>query len=142
MDKAIIELASIIKNTTKNVPMFEGFILGKVIAPPPAIKVSIDEAIILDKSHLVIAAHVLKDYEREFEIEGELQFTDENCGTTSVAGEHPHSHSIQSLNVDSQTLKAKGKLKWTDTFKKDDLVILVPAGNGQMYILIDKAVEL
>lgn len=140
MDKSMVELAKIFKDTAKSVPTFEGFLVGKVLAAPPDIKVSIDEAIILDKSHLVIAAHVLKDYEREFEIlEGEIQFTDENCGTTSVSSNH--SHNIASLNVDSQTLKAKGKIKWTDTLKADDLVILVPAGNGQMYILLDKAVE-
>lgn len=141
MEKSIVEFASLFKDVAKSVPTFEGFIIGKVISPPPAIQVTIDEAIILDKSHLVIASHVLKDYEREFEIfDAEIQFTDKNYGTTSVAS--AHSHNINSLNVDSSTLKAKGKMKWTDTLKQDDLVILVPAGNQQMYILIDKGVEL
>ncbi|EON70452.1 DUF2577 domain-containing protein [Lysinibacillus sphaericus] len=140
MDKSIIELARFFKDSAKSVPTFEGFIVGKVISPPPAIQISIDEAIILDKSHLVIAAHVLNDYERKFEIEGEFQFTATDCGSTSANSSH--SHSIESLNVDSKSLKAKGKLKWTDTLKKDELVILVPAGNQQMYILIDKAAEL
>lgn len=141
MDKAIVELANIFRNTAKSVPTFEGFLVGKVLTPPPEIKVSIDEAIMLDKSHLVIAAHVLKDYEREFEIfDAEIQFTDDNCGTTNVS--NAHSHNVEALNVDSSTLKAKGKIKWKDTLKSDDLVILVPAGNGQMYILLDKAVEL
>ncbi|PEB56247.1 hypothetical protein CON65_15940 [Bacillus pseudomycoides] len=33
-----------------------------------------------------------------------------------------------------------GKIKWTDTIKKGDRVILVPSQNGQSYIVIDKAV--
>lgn len=140
MDKSIVELASILKNTAKSVPTFEGFIVGKVITPPPEIQISIDDVIVLDKTHLIIAAHVLNNYEREFEIEGDIQFTDSDCGTTTVSS--AHSHGISSLNVDANTLKAKGKLKWTDTLKKDDQVILVPAGNQQMYILIDKGVEL
>lgn len=122
MDEMIVELANSIKGAAKSIPTFEGFIVGKVLEKPPEIKIAIDEAIILDKTHLVIAAHVLKEYEREFEIfEGE---------EIIINGSLPN------------TFTAKGKIKWTDTLKKDDLVILVPAGNQQMYILIDKAVEL
>lgn len=141
MDEAFVEFASVLKGVTKGIPKFEGFIVGKVISPPNDIRISIDEAIILDKTNLIIAAHVLKDYEREFEIfDAEIQFTDENMGNTNTVSNH--SHTIQSLSVDSQTLKAKGKFKWTDTLKEGDLVILVPSQNEQMYILIDKAVEL
>lgn len=141
MEEGIVELANVIKGVTNQVPRFEGFVIGRVISPPDDLRVSIDEAIILDKTNLIIAAHVLNDYEREFEIfEGDIQFDDANMGKTSSSG--GHSHTIESLNVDSQTLKAKGKFKWTDTLKVDDLVILIPSENQQMYILIDKAVEL
>ncbi|BAK15858.1 nucleoside 2-deoxyribosyltransferase [Solibacillus silvestris StLB046] len=141
MEESINELAGVIESVAKSVPKFEGFIIGTVISPPEDLRVSIDEAIILDKTNLIIAAHVLNDYEREFEIyEGDIQFNDTNMGVTNVAANH--SHTIESLNVDSQTLKAKGKFIWTDTLKKDDLVILIPSENQQMYILIDKAVEL
>lgn len=141
MDEAFVEFASVLKGVTKSIPKHEGFIVGKVISPPNDIRISIDEAIILDKSHLIIASHVLNDYERKFEVfDAEIQFTAENCGSTNTVSNH--SHTIQSLNVDSQTLKAKGKFKWTDTLKEGELVILVPSQNEQMYILIDKAVEL
>lgn len=141
MEESIVELASVIKNVTNQVPRFEGFVIGRVVSPPDDLRVSIDEAIILDKTNLIIAAHVLSDYEREFEItEGDIQFNDANMGTTNVAANH--SHTIESLNVDSQTLKAKGKFKWTNTLVTGDLVILIPSENQQMYILIDKGVEL
>lgn len=142
MEQALTELAILLmEQGQKNAKPFDGFVVGKVLAPPPGIQVSIDEAIILDKTHLIIAAHVLSDYEREFEIsDANMQFVDENCGTTNVASNHMHS--IQSINVDAQNAKLKGKLKWIDTLQQGDLVILVPAANQQMYILIDKAVEL
>lgn len=122
MEEGIVELASVIKGVTKEVPRFEGFVIGRVISPPDDLRVSIDEAIILDKTNLIIAAHVLSDYEREFEI---------------IEGDE--------ISIDSspiRTFTAKGKFKWTDTLKVDDLVILVPSQNEQMYILIDKGVEL
>ncbi|QSB10439.1 DUF2577 domain-containing protein [Lysinibacillus fusiformis] len=136
MDEQMVEFAKMFKERD-NQP-YEGYIVGEVVEDFPEIAIKLDAQRILYKEHLVFAAHILKDYEREFEIEGEIQFTDENCGETNVVS--LHSHSIQSLNVDSQTLKAKGKIKWTDTIKKTDLVILVPNADHQKYIVIDKAV--
>lgn len=40
------------------------------------------------------------------------------------------------------TNMTNGTIKWTDTIKKGDRVILVPSQNGQSYIVIDKAVTL
>ncbi|AVK82460.1 hypothetical protein C3943_02305 [Lysinibacillus sp. B2A1] len=151
MSKAITELAVIIKNggntnaenNTADTNAFAGFYVGTVEAAPPEIKVRLSPEIILYNDNLIISAAVLKEYEREFEIfDAEIQFTDSDCGQTNVAGQYPHSHTIESLNVDSSTLKAKGKLKWTDELKKGDKVILVPAQNENLYILIEKAVEL
>ena len=122
MEESINELAGVIESVAKSAPKFEGFIIGTVISPPDDLRVSIDEAIILDKTNLIIAAHVLSDYEREFEI---------------VEGDE--------ISIDSspiRTFTAKGKFKWMDSLKVNDLVILIPSENQQMYILIDKAVEL
>ncbi|MER2039722.1 MAG: DUF2577 domain-containing protein [Solibacillus sp.] len=121
MNKHIVELASIIKNQSNQKP-FEGFLVGTVESAPPNLKVRISPEILLQKENMIVAAHVLKDYEREFEIfEGdEIQ----------LAGSSPVSFT------------AKGKLKWTNTLEVGDNVILVPAGNIQDYILIDKGVVL
>ena len=122
MEESIVELASVIKGVTNQVPRFEGFVIGRVVSPPDDLRVSIDEAIILDKTNLIVAAHVLNDYEREFEI---------------VEGDE-----ISINNSPVSTFTAKGKLKWTNRLLTGDLVILIPSENQQMYILIDKAVEL
>lgn len=126
MNKAITELAVIIKNvgnpTSKTSEGFKGFFIGKVDVAPPEIQVRLSPEIMLYKENLVISASVLKDYEREFEIfEGE---------EIIINGSPPN------------TFTAKGKLKWTDELVEGDQVILVPAQNENMYILIEKAVEL
>ena len=121
MDKNIVELATIIKDQNKQKP-FEGFLIGTVESAPPSLKVRISPEILLQKENIIVAAHVLKDYEREFEVfEGE---------EIQLAGSAPVSFT------------AKGKLKWTNTLDVGDNVILVPAGNIQDYILIDKGVTL
>lgn len=143
------ELAVIIKTGGKveqaddqtNKSGFAGFYIGVIEIAPPEIQVRLGPEVILYKENLIISAAVLKDYEREFEIfDAEIQFTDNNSGQTNTVS--THSHSIESLNVDSDTLTAKGKIKWTDELKIGDKVILVPAQNDNMYILIEKAVEL
>lgn len=141
MNEAIVNIAKNFKDAKEGSKQFEGFLIGKVVSDLPDFKVQLSPEITLDKSHLIFSAHVLHDYEREYEIfDAEIQFTDENCGTTSISS--AHSHTVQSLNVDSQTLKSKGKIKWTDKLKIDDKLILIPASNDNMYVVIDKAVEL
>ena len=124
------ELAVIIKTGGKvevadnqtNKSGFAGFHIGMVEVAPPEIQVRIGPEVILYKENLIISAAVLKDYEREFEIiEGE---------EIIITGSFP------------SKFTAKGKLRWTDELKIGDKVILVPAQNDNMYILIEKAVEL
>lgn len=143
------ELALIIKNsgadpkkkTNQKESEFPGFFIGTVEVAPPEIQVRLSPEVVLFNDNFIIAASVLKEYEREFEIfEAEIQFTDAICGQTNNVSNH--SHAIESLNVDSDTFTAKGKIKWTDELVEGDKVILVPAQNENMYILIDKAVEL
>lgn len=118
---------------------YESFIIGTVLSQPPEPKIKISDEIILTKRHLIFAASVVADYEREYEIyDAEIQFTDENCGQTTATD---HSHGIATLNVDSNTLKSKGKIKWTDTLKPGEKVILIPAANAQKYIVIERGVE-
>lgn len=124
------ELAVIIKTGGKVEPTdnqtnklgFAGFYVGVIEVAPPEIQVRLGPEIILYKENLIISAAVLKDYEREFEIMEGKEIT--------IAGSIPN------------TFTAKGKIKWTDEIKIGDKVILVPAQNDNMYILIEKAVEL
>lgn len=108
MDKWTVELATTIKKIAKKEShYYEGFIIGRVISPPPSIRIAIDEAILLDDSHLIVAASANNRYEREVEY-------------------------IQTNNTST------GKLKFIDNLKIGDEVILIPAGNAQMYALLDR----
>lgn len=108
MDKEIVELAKLFK--VRDNKSYDGFLIGKVIAPPPSTAISIDENIILDNDNLIFSAQLLSGYERSFEV------------------------------YDATINSFSGKIKTTDTLKSGDLVILVPSTNGQLYIVIDKAV--
>lgn len=122
MNESTIKIAKKFKEAKDGGKQFEGFLIGKVVSELPDIKVETSPEITLDKSQLIFSAHILNDYEREFEI-----FEGEEIAITGLA---------------PSTFTAKGKIKWTDKLKIDDKLILVPAGNNQMYIVIDKAVEL
>lgn len=138
MQKEIVELASMLKERD-NKP-YESFIIGTVLSQPPEPKIRISPEIILTKEHLIFSASVVDDYERQYEIfDAEIQFTDSDCGQTTVSS--AHSHVIATLNVNSNSLKSKGKIKWIDTLKEGEKVILVPASNEQTYIVIERAVE-
>lgn len=108
MQRGAIEIASRLKKMAKKESQYyEGFVIGKIISPPPSIRIAIDEAIILDDSHLIVAASVNNKYERE------VQYVQTNNTST-------------------------GRLKFTDTLKVGDEVILIPAGNGQIFVLLDR----
>lgn len=134
MNKDIVELALIIKgkvpggvkdkskDKNKESKRFEGFVIGVVESAPPDLKVRISPEILLYKENIIVAAHVLNDYERDFEV---------------FQGDE-----IRLSNSLPVSFTAKGKLKWTNTLEVGDNVILVPSGDIQNYILIDKAVTL
>lgn len=133
----ITELAKMFKERD-NKP-YLGPQIGEVIDPPPNIKVKLGDKIILTKDNLVIAAKALNDYTRQISISGDISFADSNCGSTGISSSH--SHTIETINIDTQ-YNANGTLLYTDTLKKGDKVILIPSTNEQLYFLIDKAVSL
>ena len=122
MNEAIVSIAKQFQNAKNGGKQFEGFVIGDIVADLPNIKVQIDTAIILAKTNLIFASHVIKDYEREYEV---------------LEGEQ-----ISIVNVGAGSFTAKGKIKWTDEPKTGDKLILVPSSNDNMYIVIDKAVSL
>ena len=117
MNEAIISIAKQFQNAKNGGKQFEGFLIGDVVAELPDIKIQIDPAIILDKTNLIFAAHVLPDYVRDYEL-----------------------YDITDINLVNR--RSDGKIKWTDKLKSGDKLILVPSSNDNMYIVIDKGVAL
>lgn len=117
-----------IKNTN---PSRIGNIVGSVININP-LKISIlDGNIILQKEHLYICNSLRNDYIRQFTLQN---FT----GTTNSVNDggdnaSSHSHNINSL---------EGEIKFTDTLKIDDKVLLVSTVNEQTWFIIDKITKL
>lgn len=118
--------------------------VGKVVSPLPDIQIALGDRIMLTKDNLLFASHILEGYEREFSVEGGIQFSQSNPGETSNSsvGEHGiHNHTVDNINIDTGYLST-GKIKWTESLKAEDEVILIPATNQQQYYVIDKVVKL
>lgn len=122
-----------------------GAIIGEVIEEMPNLRISIDDKIIIEKEQLVISNHVLKDYEREFEIEGKVTINAQTenaiAEVTGQATENPDGH-LHQIKLNEADYKAKGKIKWTDTLIKGDIVLLIASMDNQLFFLIDKGVIL
>lgn len=122
-----------------------GAIIGEVIEEMPNLRISIDDKIIIEKEQLVISNHVLKDYEREFEIEGKVTINAQTenaiAGVTGQATENPDGY-LHQIKLNEADYKAKGKIKWTDTLIKGDIVLLIASMDNQLFFLIDKGVIL
>lgn len=126
----LVELAKMLKER-ENKP-YIGPQIGIVVSPPPDIKIQLGE-IMLTKKHLIIAAHVLAEYERIFDLTAETVVANTNGVTVGDHGIHTY---------ELTDLQATGTIKWTNTLQEGDEVILIPSTDGQKYYLIDKAVRL
>ncbi|MEK4247589.1 DUF2577 family protein [Psychrobacillus sp. FSL K6-2684] len=112
---------------------------GIVISPPPEAQIRLNEVIVLEKHQLVFASHMLIDYKRELEMTGEIKFDDSNAGTSgSTDG---HTHTIETLNVDTNYEAKNVEITTKDTIRVGDEVILQPAMDEQLYYVLDKAVR-
>ncbi|WP_129599804.1 DUF2577 domain-containing protein [Anaerophilus nitritogenes] len=134
----ISELASLFKERDNRA--YLGPQIGKIISPPPNIQVSLGDKIILTKEHLIIGAHVLNDYERQFEIKGEEKTSGES-GSITLKSSVPTTYEVVNGNVEGN-VSMKGTFKYIDTLKKGDQVMLIPTTDEQTYFLIDKGVRL
>lgn len=83
MNESIVSIAKELKNASKNAKRFEGFLLGKVVAPLPNIKIQTSDEVVLDASNLIFAAHLVDDHIKSYEIvgtnpleKGKIKFTD------------------------------------------------------------------
>lgn len=115
---ALTEFATMFKANEN--PKLVSMSTGIVISPPPKAQIRLNETVILNNNRLVFAAHVLEDYEREIELEGDIKFTDSPF----------------------QTFEAKEVKSTTkDTLKEGDEVILLPTADEQLYFVVGKAVR-
>jgi len=137
------ELANLFKNL-KN-PNYLGAVVGEVIETFPNLRIAIADKIIVEKEQIFVSQHLMKDYEREFEIDGKISFDTktelEKAGVTGQATENPvgHEHNIKIRSLD---FTSRGKLKFTDTILKGDMVLLIATMDNQNFFLIDKGVNL
>ena len=141
----IAKLASLLKDRD-NQP-YLGPQVGVVVEPPPNLRVSLGDKIILESADLIVAAHVLDGYQREELIKGEIEITGATGQATYVQPPPPDSPEIsESWGFIGKTLEGQEtitcKMTYTDTLKAGDEVILIPSTDEQRYFLVDKAVRL
>lgn len=142
----ISELAKMLKERESRPYM--GPRVGEVVSPLPEIKVALEDGIILDKTHLVVAAHVLSDYQRELKFNGMSEYSNKEGQITLKKPPPPEEEpevtedwGILSLFGISD-VEQSGRMVFTDTLKPGDKVILVPSTDEQIYFLVDRAVIL
>lgn len=135
-DKSWASIFKTLKNKT-----YLGAVIGQVEEEMPNLRISIDDKIVIEKDQIVVSKHVLKDYEREFEVEGKITLNSQSesalAGITGQATENPNGH-IHGINFKDNEYKAKGKIKWTDTLVKGDIVLLIATMDNQLFFLLDK----
>lgn len=82
----IVELAKMFKERENQPHM--GVQVGTVLTPPPDIRISMGEKIILSNENLIFSAHVLAGYQRQMEIQSDVNLTGNITFTDSlVAGD-------------------------------------------------------
>lgn len=110
----------------------EGVTVGKILAPPPEIKVLWNN-IVLEKQDLYINEYWLVGHTRTHK--GHIKSaTRERSGGGGYALFASHNHDIDNDYTDTETL--------TDTLKVGDLVSIHPLRGEQLYILECKLVKL
>lgn len=110
----------------------EGVTIGKILEPPPNIKVLWNN-IILEKEDLYINEYWLVGHTRTHK--GHIKSATQNrAGGTGYALFAGHNHDIDNDYTNEETL--------TDTLKKGDFVSIHPIKGEQLYILECKVVKL
>ncbi|MFT4413183.1 DUF2577 domain-containing protein [Fredinandcohnia humi] len=116
--------------------------LATVTAPPPNLKIKIDNMNVeLEKDDLVVAQHLTK-HKRRLTIKG----TNSNLVSSSVIdsmtqnGSGPHTHDITSLTIQGNLTVTDAEIEFLDELKAGERVIVASVDNGQLYIVLDRAV--
>jgi hypothetical protein len=132
-------LAKLFNSKTNFIP-FEATI-GKVISPPPNLRISIwNGDVILEPYQLYMNDRLFNDHTRQYSLEGEITEQTMKVSTSQLTGEGSrddpshNTHKLESWSG-SGTYKATGTIVNTDTLKKDDLVKLTPTEDGQIWFV-------
>lgn len=140
MDNQFSNIFKALKN--KN---YIGTVIGEVIETFPNLRVSISDKIIIEKDNIVVSNHLMSNYKREFDFEGKITLNSQTelalAGVNGQAIENPSGHQ-HDINFNENDFKAKGKIKFTDTLLKGDIVLLIASSDNQIFFLIDKGVFL
>lgn len=129
------QLLGILNGVAKN-NQPETIQIGKVLAPPPNIKVQYKD-FLLEKEDVWISEYLLIGYERTAKgvIKSETQPRSGGGGYALFAS---HTHEINNPYTDN--------IIYTDTLKPSDYVSIMPIqqveGTTQQYIILDKIVHL
>lgn len=109
----------------------------------------------LDSENLKIADYLVKDYEREFELEtdntsnlkgnkfslnGATLINDTTPGGARPVTTIPEAGIITDVEIEG-TLKSKGKIKWTDTLKQGDELGVIFTEDEQTLIILCRVVS-
>ncbi|MBB6218177.1 hypothetical protein HNQ80_004317 [Anaerosolibacter carboniphilus] len=125
MESWDVEFAGMFKE--RNNKVYTGPQVGVVLSPPPNTRVRLGDEIILTMDHLIIAAHVLSGYKREFS----------STSSGDIVTKTPPPETYDTYTV-LESLDHDGEITLKDTLKIGDQVILIPASTDQTYFLIDK----
>lgn len=137
--QAINKLALMLKS--RDNPKFLGAITGEVVKAPPELEVKLENGIIIKNKKIMISIEKIAGYERTYSLEGNItEYDFDNTTKSSSVSNHPE-HPIPKLKGKG-TYKAEGKIKWTDTLKIGDKVLMLPTNDHKYFYLIDKVVRL
>ena len=112
-------------------------VIGKVLSPPPELRVSIYKgAVILEPHQLYMNDRLFSDHTRTYSIKGDIteQSMDVTSSYMTKAGQGPHKHDLISWGG-SGAYKSEGTIVNTDTLKTGDLVKVTPTENGQKWFV-------
>lgn len=110
----------------------------------------------LESENIKIADYLLKDYEREFDFEsdntanlkgnkftlnGATLLNDTTPGGIRPVTTIPEAGTVTNIETEG-ILKAKGKIKWTDTLKQGDELAVLLTEDEQTLIILCKVVSI
>ncbi|HEX2924806.1 MAG TPA: DUF2577 family protein [Ruminiclostridium sp.] len=128
--------------------------LAEVLVPPPNLIIKMGD-VQIDKNNILIADYLLAEYKRAYLADGRIVFSDDSLGgeTAKNSCQHPHPHSMKSIEVDTYDYHTAGGgregsgedkdkyLRFKDTLFKGDVLAVMPTYDMQMYIVLARVVR-
>lgn len=141
MSSNLAKLAKLFADRTN--PFYINVTTGTVISASP-LKIQFGDSIVLDDTHLVVAAYLLSGYQRQIEIDSAVISTlaaATGTATMTPSGGTATDYTISNLSVpDTTASKITATMTYTDTLNEGDEVILIPDNDFVKWYVFDKAV--